>query len=51
MVAVCACEVKPTTVTLGGAGEPFAAVTMLARKRSGSDEAFVAVQTLSLIHI
>lgn len=39
------CEVKPTAITLAGAGDPFAAVTMLARKRSGSDEAFVAVQT------
>lgn len=39
------CEVTATEVSLAGAGEPFKAVTQLARKRSGSDEAFVAVQT------
>ena len=38
------CDVTATDVALTGGG-PFAAITSILRKRSGSDEAFVAVQT------
>lgn len=39
-----ACDVVAADVAVTGAG-PFTAVTQLTRKRGGSDEAFVAVQT------